>query len=196
MSLPRTEYAQRGWERARGLGQLVLSGWALLALSHAALQREDIEAAQGWQAQFLTLLEGSENLIMTNIGFAHAAEIAVAAGRLDEAERVACAGLAISGAAGSPYFAALARAVLGRIALARGDPATAAREIDAAIAVYEATGSNLELGRARLHRAAVHVAQNERDAARAAATLARDSLAGMSAVPDAARADAFLAELA
>ena len=189
------EHAERGWERARGLGQLVLSAWALLALWHVALQRDDVAAAQGWQAQFLTLLEGSENLVMTNIGFARAAEVSVAAGRLDEAERVARAGQAISGAAGSPFFVALARAVLGRIALARGDAATAARELDAAIAVFEATGSDLELGRARLHRAAVHVAQNEHDAARAAATLARDALAGMGAVPDSARADAFLRNL-
>ena len=82
-----------------------------------------------------------------------------------------------------------------RIALARGDVDAAARLQDEAIATLAANGSGLDLARSRIHRAAVHVARDERDAARAELARARDAFAALGASREAARAEALLAKL-
>ena len=160
-------HGARGWERARALEQVALTGWALIALWHAALRKGDLPAALDWQAQYLALVAGTENRVVKLVGLARAAEVSAATGRLDEAERVANDAIEIAELGGAPHYRAHARAVQGRVAFARGDLAGAARALDDAVMTLTSTGSGLELARARMHRAAVHVARDERDAARA-----------------------------
>jgi tetratricopeptide (TPR) repeat protein len=190
------KHGARGWERARALDQVALTGWALIALWYEALQKDDVAAALEWQAQYLTLVTGTENRVVKLVGLARASEVSVASGRHDEAERIATDALAIAELGGAPHYRALARSVLGRVALARGDLDAAARAQDDAIATLATTGSGLELARVRTHRAVVHLAAGERDAARAEVTRARQAFAELGAVHDVARADALLADLA
>ena len=188
-------HGERGWGRARALDQAALTGWALMALWHTALQRGDAVKALEWQAQYLALVAGTENRVVKLVALARAAEVSVVAGRLDEGERVAAEALAMAELGGAPHHGALARSVQGRIALARGDVDAAARLQDEAIATLAANGSGLDLARTRLHRAAVHVARDERDAARAEVARARDAFAELGAAREAARAEALLAKL-
>ena len=186
---------ERGWERARALDQVALTGWSLIALWYEALQKGDVPKALEWQAQYLALVAGTENRVVKLVGLARAAEVSVAAGRHEEAERVANDAIAMAELGKAPHHHAMARSALGRVALARGDLDAAARAQDEAIATLATTGSGLELARVRMHRAAVHLEAGERDAARVEVTRAREAFVELGAVRDAARAEALLAKL-
>jgi len=189
-----TVHAERGWQRAQALDQKALTGWALIARWHVALQTGDAAAALEWQARYLALVAGTENRVVKLVGLARAAEVSVATERYDEAERVAAEALAVAEAGGSPHYRAMAQAAQGRIALARGDHAAAAASLDAALATLATTGSALDEARSRVHRAAVHRAVHELDQAQAEATRARNAFARLDAAHDRARAETFLAD--
>jgi predicted ATPase/class 3 adenylate cyclase len=187
-------HAEQGWQRAKALDQKALTGWALIACWHVALQADDLAGALERHGQYLALVKSTENRVVKLVGLARAAEVSLVAKRIDEAERLAVEALAVAELAGAPHYRAMAQAVQGRIALAQGNHEGAATLLDAALHTYASAGSALEEARARVHRAAVHRAAQESDAARAETGRARETFARLGAAHDLARADAFLAE--
>jgi ATP/maltotriose-dependent transcriptional regulator MalT len=82
------EHADRGWQLAGELNQIMLSAWALNVLGQAAMQRGDVAAAVEPCDQYLALIRDTENAIVKNLIIGRAAETYLAAGRVDEAARL------------------------------------------------------------------------------------------------------------
>jgi tetratricopeptide (TPR) repeat protein len=188
-------HAERGWERAGRLGQVVLSAWALNALGYAASVRGDSGEALEWYGQYVALVSDSENAVMRNIPMGRAAEAYFNAGRTLDAARLVEQAIATAQMGDTPHFLAVARRVQGRILAAQKDYAGALSAFDVAIAQFERLGSKLELARARLQRAALWLAQGDtaqRELARTDIAAARAALVTMGAARDTALAERLL----
>ena len=187
--------AERGWERAQRLGQIVLSTYALHGAGYAALQRGDFDVALRWYDQYLKLLQDTENRVARLLGGASAAEAYACAGRLDEATRLVDEARQLAEFAKSPHRVALARRVQGQIFVMQERYDDARGAFDEAVAIFGPLGSRLELARAIHHRAALGIARgdaSESAGARREAARARDEFAAMGADGDCARAEQLL----
>jgi class 3 adenylate cyclase/predicted negative regulator of RcsB-dependent stress response len=188
-------HAERGWERAGRLGQIVLSAWALNALGYAASVRGDSGEALEWYGQYVALVSDTENAVMCNIPMGRAAEAYFNAGRTLDAARLVEQAIATAEMGDTPHFLAVARRVQGRILAAQKDCAGALNAFDVAIAQFERLGSKLELARARLQRAALWLAQGDaaqRELARTDIAAARAAFVTMGAARDTALAERLL----
>jgi class 3 adenylate cyclase len=188
-------HADRGYERAQQLNQLVLSAWALDGLGYAARLRGDVEAAADAYGRYVTLVSDTENAVARNLALAHAAEAMIAAGRLDEASALIDQALAIAQFAGAPHRYALALAAKGRLFAARSRHDDALAAFDEAIALYAQCDSRVERARTVCARAEVRLLHGD-DAQRAKALAdvreARDWFALIGASHDRGKADAVL----
>jgi tetratricopeptide (TPR) repeat protein len=188
-------HAERGWERARQLGQLVLSALAFNALGYAAMQRGDGREALRCYEQYVSLVRDTENGVARNVILARAAEAFLLAGRVDDATQLVDQAIAVAEFAKAPHYLALARRVQGQLFAVQQKNDDALRAFDDAIATFTQLGSRLELARAVHHRAALRLARGdakEHEAARADAARARDAFAGMGAVHDRVLAEQLL----
>ena len=188
-------HGERGWERARALDQAALTGWALMALWHTALQRaipgqrsNGRRSTSRWSRAPRTVSSSSWH------------------SRAPPKSRSWRGGSTRASAspprrspwrnwAGRRTTGALARSVQGRIALARGDVDAAARLQDEA---HRHTRGEWKRARPRPGPpASCRRARraDERDAARAELARARDAFAELGAAREAARAEALLAKL-
>src|SRR6202011_1417785 len=104
-------HAERGWERAQALGQIVLSAWALHALGYLATRRGDPGKAHEWYRQCAELVRDTENAVARTFVLAHAAESFLRAGNLDEASRLIAQALALAEFGKTTHNLALARRV-------------------------------------------------------------------------------------
>jgi tetratricopeptide (TPR) repeat protein len=188
-------HAERGWERARALGQIVLSAWALHALGYSAMRCGDPGKAHEWYRQCAELVRDTENAVARNFVLAHAAESFLQEGDLDEASRLIAQALALAEFGKATHNLALARRVEAQLFGARRRFDAASNAIEQAIAGFGQTGSRLELARAIVHRAMLRLEAGERDAARSDAAHARDEFAAMEAVRDRAMAEEMLTAL-
>jgi tetratricopeptide (TPR) repeat protein len=134
----------------------------------------------------------TENGVARNVILARAAETYLGAGRIDEAAQLVEQALAIAQFAKSPHYLALARRVQGQIFAAQESYEAALREVDAAVAIFEETGSLLEHARALYHRAALLRTQHKHQAALADAVRARDAFSALGAERDRALAEQLL----
>jgi len=174
------EIAQRAWERAQQLNQMLLCAWALNALGYAAMQRGDLGGALAWYEQYVPLVHDTENGAARLLILGCAAEAFFRAGRIDDALRLVEQAITIAEFAKAPHRLALARRVQGQILVAQGKFDGALRAFDDAIATFSQLGSQLELARAIYHRAALRVGRGDakdNEAARAEVGRARDSFA-------------------
>ncbi len=190
------EHADRGLERAQVLGQLVLSAWALHAAGHAAMQRGDVDAAMTFYEKYVPLVRDTENGVARNLIMGYAAEAYMRAGKLDDAEKLVARAIEVAEFATAPHFGAVATRVRGDIRAERGDYEGALADFDTAIGVLKRSGSNLELQRARSHRAALRLARGDvaaQTVGRAEAIEARNAFAEMGTAHDVALAERLLA---
>jgi tetratricopeptide (TPR) repeat protein len=188
-------YAERGWERARQLEQVVLSAWTLHALGYSATRRSDLAAAHGWYCRCAELVRDTDNAVARNLVIAHTAESFLLAGQLDEASRLVAQALALAEFGKATHYVALARRVEAQLLGMQRSFEGALNAIELAIALFRQTGSRLELARAMYYRAALRFETGDRDAARADAVRARDEFAAMDAVRDRAMAEEMLRAL-
>jgi class 3 adenylate cyclase/tetratricopeptide (TPR) repeat protein/type II secretory pathway predicted ATPase ExeA len=189
-------HAEHGWERAQQLDQLVLTGWSLHAVGHAAMQRGDVAEALKWYDIYIPLVRDTENGVVRIQVLAWAAEAFLAGGRSDDAMKLVNEEAEIAEFARAPHFIALAARVRGQILAATGDDDNAVVSYDRAVKMFRQLGSRLELARAMHHRAAlqwVHGSAEEKAAARVGAAEARDAFAAMGAIHDQALSDRLLA---
>ena len=190
-------HAERAWERARQLNQLMLSAWALNALGYAAMQRGDLPGALAWYEQYVALVRDTENGVVRSIIMARAAEAFLLAGRVEDAAQLAEKAIAVTESAKAPHYAALARRVQAQVFAARGDHAAALRAFTEVIASFTQLGSRLELARTVYLRAALLLDRGEsgeREAARADLVSARDNFVAMGAAHDRRRVEELLRE--
>ncbi|HZI83998.1 MAG TPA: hypothetical protein VFF44_08785, partial [Casimicrobiaceae bacterium] len=188
-------HAERAWERARSLDQLVLSAWSLGGLGYAALQRGDMRAALAWFEQYATLTRATENAVAQHLVLARAADAFVRAGRLDDAASLIERAIAIATTAGADHYRALARRVQGQLFAAKGDEVAALRAFEDAVAAFARIGSRLEHARALHQLAALRLARGapgERDAALADAASAYEAFIAMGASPDRRMSESLL----
>lgn len=187
-------HAERGWERAQRLHQLVLSAWALDALGYAARLRGDSNAAAEWYARYVALVSDTENAVARNLVLARAAEAMVDADRLDEAAALVDQALSIAQFARAPHRYALALGAQARIFAARGRDDDALKAFDEAIATFAQCDSRLERARTLCARAELVLTRGD-SAARAKALTdaceARDWFAATGALHDRAKAEAL-----
>jgi class 3 adenylate cyclase/tetratricopeptide (TPR) repeat protein len=188
-------YAERGWERARQLEQVVLSAWTLHALGYSATRRSDLAGAHGWYCRCADLVRDTDNAVARNLVIAHTAESFLLAGQLDEASRLVAQALALAEFGKATHYVALARRVEAQLLGMQRSFEGALNAIELAIALFRQTGSRLELARAMYYRAALRFETGDRDAARADAVRARDEFAAMDAVRDRAMAEEMLRAL-
>jgi tetratricopeptide (TPR) repeat protein len=190
-------HAERGWQRAKQMGQLMLSAWALNALGYAARLRGANDEAVQWYEQYVALVRDTENGVARNVVMACAAQAFLHAARVDDAARLVEQAVTVTQFAKSRHYLALARRVQGQVHVVRQEYDDALRAFDDAIATLTSIGSGLELARAMYHRAALRLTRGdakEDEAARAEAARARDSFAAMGAVHDRALAEQLLRE--
>jgi tetratricopeptide (TPR) repeat protein len=190
-------HAERGWVRAQGLDQLVLTTWALHAAGRAAMQRGDVVDAMRWYEQYVPLVRDTENALSRNLMLGCAAEAFLHAGRIDEAARMVRQAIEIGEFAGSPHYLGISCRVHGQILAAQERSTEALQAFGRAVELFEETGSRLELGRAFCHRAAlslVHGDASAKAAARSDLAAARDTFAAMHAAHDLARVSRQLAQ--
>jgi len=183
-------HAERGWARAQGLDQLVLTTWALHAAGRAAMQRGDVVDAMRWYEQYVPLVRETENALSRNLMLGCAAEAFLHAGRVDEAARMVHQAIEIGEFAASPHYLGIACRVHGQILAAQERSTEALHAFSRAVALFEETGSRLELGRVLCRRAAltlVHGDASAQAAARSELAAARDSFAAMGAAHDLAK---------
>lgn len=185
-------HAERGWEHARHLNQLVLLAWALNALGYAAMQRGDVPAALECYEQYVPLVRDTENAVGRNVTMGRVAEGFLRAGRIKDAEQLAGQAIALAELGRAPHYLALANRVQGQVFVAQRKGEDAMRAFDNAIAAFEQIGSRLEHARALCHRAALLHNCGEDANARADALRARDAFAAMGAVRDRALAEQLL----
>ncbi len=185
-------HAERGLARAGQTQQLVLSAWALHALGHAAMQRDDLTAAIHWFEQLVALARGTENRVPHNMMIASAAEAYLECGRFDEARQLTDAVRAVAELADSPQSQARATSVHARLLAALGQHASARKAFDEAVRTFTGLGSRLELGRTLYHRAVCRLRHGEHEPARADALRARDLFAELGAVRDRERVERLL----
>ncbi len=186
------QHANRTFERAQHLQQLVLSSGALHALGYSSMQRGDLQGALEAYAQYVRLVRDTENGVARNFIMASAADAHLRAGKVDEAESLANKALEVAEFAKAPHYLALARRVLGQIHAARQRYDDAALAFCEAIAGFEKTGSRLELGRALCCRASLRIDRGDAAGARADAARARDLFAETGAARDRERAEGLL----
>jgi len=185
-------HAGSALQRAQQLQQLVLTAWALHAAGYAAMRRDDVDEAMRMYAQYLPLLRETENGIVRNFMLGAAAEAHLRAGRVDEAAALVAQAIGVAEFAGAPHYLALDLRVQGQVFAAQGRHDDARVALDRAIALFEQTGSRLELNRALLCRAVLlreHGNDAEKAAARTDTEAARDAFAAMGAVHDRERAE-------
>ncbi|MEO8344653.1 MAG: AAA family ATPase [Betaproteobacteria bacterium] len=188
-------HAEQGWTRAQELDQLVLTGWSLHAVGHAALQRGDAGEALAWYERYVPLVRDTENGVVRIHVLAWAAEAFLAGGRADEAWSLVERAAEIAEFADAPHFVALAMRVRGQILALRGVNDEALAMFDRAIEIFRQRGSRLELGRALYHRAALQLAHGNSESSATAhreAAEARDTFADIGAIPDQGRAERLL----
>ena len=188
-------HAERGWERARRLDQLVLSTWALSGVGWAALARSDIAAALAAYEQCVQLLRDTENNVARNFTLARAADAFLRAGRIGDAEAIAAQALAVAERGATPHYRALARQMQGRVLAGHERYDEAARAFDDAMAAFTALGSRLDLARSVLDRASVARALDQMDDARRGAERAQGEFASMHAAGDRHAAERLLTTL-
>ncbi len=185
-------HAERGWERATHLNQLLLSAWSLHALGHVAMQRDDTETAVQWFEQYVALIRDTENRVARNFILARAAEAFLESGRLDEAEQLTEQAHAVAEFAVAPHYRARAVGVRARLLAARAQHPAALAAFDDAIETFTRLGSRLELARTLYHRAIFQSRRGERDSARDDAGRARELFVAMGVEPDRERVDGLL----
>jgi class 3 adenylate cyclase/tetratricopeptide (TPR) repeat protein len=155
------EHAKRAMERAQELEQLVLSAWALHAAGYVAMRRDDIDDAVRCYEQYVPLVRETENGIVRNFIMGFAAEAFLRAGRVDEASAMVALAIATAERAGSPHYLALDLRVQGQVFAEQGRYEDAAASFDRAEQLFQQSGSRLELGRVRVHRAALQLARGD-----------------------------------
>jgi tetratricopeptide (TPR) repeat protein len=185
-------HAERAWDRARELNQLVLSALALNALGYAAMRRADVPGALGWYDQYLPLVRETENGIARHLVLACAAEAFLCAGRLNAAAQLAEQAIALAEFAKAPHYVALGRRVQAQVFAARDQHPEAGRALAEAITLFERLGSRLELARALSLHGAFALRRGEREVGRADLERARHFFAAMGAARDLARAEELL----
>jgi tetratricopeptide (TPR) repeat protein len=185
-------HAERGWERARHLNQLVLLAWTLNALGYAAMQRGNVPAALECYEQYVPLVRDTENAVGRNVTMGRVAEGFLRVGRMKEAEQLVAQAIALAQFGGAPHYLALANRVQGQIFVAHKEDDHAMRAFDDAIAAFTKIGSRLELARALYHRSALLRDRGEDETWRVDAVRARDAFAAMGAVRDRALAEQLL----
>jgi len=142
------------------------------AVLHQAVQRQDARAGERVADELLGLIrEHPEHRLIRVLTGGLLAEALLAAGRRDEAMRLASETAASARASGAWHHESVAHRVRARILLEDGRLDEAAPLYDAAVAALEAAGSRLELGRTLSHRARLHAARH--DARRAKADRAK-----------------------
>src|SRR5437762_6012332 len=99
-------HAQRSWDRAQQLNQLVLLAWALHARGYVAIQRGDTRDAVEWYEQYVTLVRDTENAVARHLMMARAAEAYFLAGCLDVAARLTERAIADATFADAPHYLA------------------------------------------------------------------------------------------
>ena len=189
-------HGEKGWERAQELDQVVLNGWALHALGHAAMQRSDVGEALKWYDLYVPLARDTENGVVRIQVLGYAAEAYLAGGRADGAMQLAAQLNEVAEFAIAPHFVALAARVRGQVLSGRGAYDDALGHYDRAIEIFAQLGSRLELARTRYHRAALQFARGGAEAhssARADAEEARAAFADMNAAHDEALTERLLA---
>ncbi len=189
--------AQRGWERAQPLSQMLLFAWALNALGYAAMQRGDLPGALAWYEQYIPLVRETENGVARVWILACAAEAFFRAGRMDEATQLVTQAITVAEFAKAPHRLALGRRVQGQILVAQQKFDGALRAFDDAIATFTQLGSRLELARAVYHRAALRLARGDakdNEVAHTELGRVRDMFAETGAVHDCVLADQLLTE--
>jgi len=156
------------------------------------MRRDDIDEAVRWYAQYLPLVRETENGIVRNFMMGSAGEAYLHAGHVDEASTIVTQAIGIAEFAGAPHYLALDLRVRGQVFAAQARHDVALSSYDRAIALFEQTGSRLELNRALLCRALLlleHGSDARKAAARGDALAARDAFAAMGAVHDRERAE-------
>ncbi len=189
-------HALAAFEMAEALGERVSQVLTRDMRAYVHMQREEWEQAAELFDQWAALLTESDNRFTRLYGGHHAAEVAARAGRSEEALSMIDAALELAREVGSRHYEGVARRVHGQIlaSLRRWEEATQA--FDNAVAMLEANGSRLELGRALFHRGLMHQARAEADAARLDLTRAHAILASTGARRDRDRVERALAAAA
>ena len=180
-------HADRGWTRARTLGQLVLTAWAQNASGVAALRRGDVDGALDWYERCLALVRDTENRVCRHLVMAGAAEAYLRAGRHAEASLLAAQAVELGESAKSAHFRAMGRRIEAELLFEQHRYDEGGRVFDEVVATFMAQGSALELARARLRRGELLLARGEeRDAAEGNAEIARadEAFASLGALPD------------
>jgi class 3 adenylate cyclase len=150
--------AGEAFRQAHGLGVDPQPGLALLHLAKGEVQ----PARRGLQRTLGD--EGRGRLSRARL-LPASVEISLAAGELDEA-RAACAELGeIAQHYGTPALAAHAAATDGAVALAKGDAATALRELRQALRLYQEVETPYEAARVRILAAEAYRLDGDADAA-------------------------------
>ncbi len=187
-------HAEIGYGNAQRLNQIVLTAWAMNGLGYVALTRGDVDAAMRWYEPCEILVRDTENGLSRMVVMARAAHAFLAAGRLDEAERMATSALALGKFAQAPYYEALAEQMQARILMGRAEPSRARSALDRAADMFSAFGTRLELARTVYCRARLEAAVGNVERALSDARDALAEFAAMHAEPDRAQAEAFLRE--
>ncbi len=178
----------RSEEAERLLAGLEDDPVALGPLVRLHLQRGDLEHARALlERRAGAAAEDGELLVL-------AGAAALAAGELGAAAEAARRLRQVADGAAREDLAAEAELLAGRVAAAAGDRATAARELEAAVARFAALRFPLEEARSRLALATVQAAGGS-PLALASARAARDAFERLGARPDADRAAALLRDL-
>jgi len=115
--------------------------------AHIAQLQGDHEAVLDYAAQAEELLEGTDEAMFPIWWSSITCQSLVATGKLDEAGQRLQTTLEATRGAGMPHWEAMALKVRGQLHGARGEEKEARQDLGAAIAIFEALGSRLELGR-------------------------------------------------
>jgi predicted ATPase/class 3 adenylate cyclase len=185
-------HAERGWQSAQQLNQLLLSAWALNGLGYAAMMRGDLATAIDYYEQYVPLTCETENGVSRHLIIARAAEAFLAAGRLAQAEQLVNEALPLAQFAKAPHYWALARRMQAQLFRAQHKHNDALGAFGEAVDTFTRCGSRLELGRALYHRARLELDQGDRDSARADATSARNLFSETGAAVDRAATEQLL----
>ncbi len=143
--------------------------YALINLGVIAMRRHDYGAALGHWSRTIELVHAMRDRIAAAYALAALAEVRHTLGLLDHAEHTLSFGRRILGPAITAGRAARFGIVAARIALTRGRPDDARREIQAAIPLAQSSSERELLGEARC--VAARIALEDGDLARASAAL-------------------------
>jgi len=183
------EAAEESFRQAHELGRAPLPGLALLRL------------AQGKPKAGMALLRGAlEDASRTRLGRARVlpalAELALAQGDLETAERATAEMEQIADDFGTHALRAAASAARGELVMRRGNHAGAIAILERARRLWQETDAPYETARVRVLLAEAHLATGDRDAAALELQAAVATFERLGGQPDAARAGSALASMA